>query len=173
MRRRSMVRTLRHLSLFAAILAFIFGGVLLAGASPSSASEQNALQVLGHGWHRHVYRPWLDTPDWYVEPSKPDVKGFQYRATVKNNTGKSVEGVEWEYLFINPDDGSVVARHQFSSAEKIKAGRVKELVSFSVEPPTKIVEARPDATNDARPQFVEKVSIRLVTYSDGTNQSFE
>ena len=166
-----MIRTLRHLLFFAALLAFAFGGVSLA--SPSGASEQTALQVLGHGWRTHVYRPWLDTSDLYVEPTEPDVKGFQYRAAVKNNAAKSVERVEWEYLFLNADDGSVVARHRFSSAGKIKAGRVKELVGFSVEPPTKIVEARPRATDGARPQFVEKVSIRLVTYSDGTSQSFE
>src|SRR2546423_2365807 len=123
-----MVRTIRHLLFFAALLTFAFGGVSLA--SPWRAREQAALQVLGQGWRSHVYRPWLDTSDWYVEPTEPDVKGFQYRATVKNNTGKSVERVEREYLFLDPADGSVVARHRVSSAGQIKAGRVKELFAF-------------------------------------------
>lgn len=141
---------------------------LACGSRPRAAGSP-ALEVLEQGWRRHVYRPWLDARGWFVEPDEPDVKGFQYHASVRNNLAKTVREVEWEYLFVRPSDGSVAARHSFRSEAKIRPGRVKELTGFTVEPPTYMVEA---SAGDARQALLERVNVRVVVFDDGSRQTF-
>jgi hypothetical protein len=175
----------RRTRLFAALFLIFVAGVYAAVArvapaessvpftvsSPFGFDSKPACEVIGKGWKRHVYRPWLDTSSWYVEADKPDVNGFQYSATVRYNGDKTVREVFWDYIFINPSDGSEVSRHSFESAVKLKHGRVKELTAFSVKAPTSIVNAS-SVGADGGPQLIEKVSIRWVVYEDGSMQSF-
>ena len=163
-----MVTTLRKLSVFAALL-------LVCGGEMSSARECSpgggggpAVVVVGHGWKRHVYSPWLDTTNWYVEPDRSDVRGFQYRVVVRNNAPRAVRAVEWEYRFVRPADGSLVALHRFSSRARIKPGKVRELTAFSVSPPTYSIDAAPDG----RPGLVEQIAIRAVVFDDDSRQTF-
>ena len=137
-----------------------------------SAAADPALQVLDQGWRPHVFRPWLETRGWFVEADEPDVKGFQYRASVRNNAAKTVREVVWEYLFLDARDGALAARHVFRSASKIKPGKVKELTGFSVEPPTYLVAARADAAGVRGSNFIERVAVRAIVFEDGSRLTF-
>jgi hypothetical protein len=159
-----MARTLRSLSLCAALL-FGFGAAgATAVANCRSTDGKPAVEVVGHGWKRHVYSPWLETANWYVEPVGNDVPGFQYKAVVRNDARKTVRAVEWEYRFLDAG-GRVVSLHRFSSAGRIKPGKSRALTAFSVRPPTNFVSA--DGAG-----LVERVAIRAVTFDDGTRQTF-
>lgn len=158
-----MTRTLRNVSFFAALLVAFS---VAAEADCLSPDGRSTVEVVGHGWKRHVYSPWLETANWYVEPAGSDVPGFQYRVVVRNGARKTVRAVEWEYRFLD-DAGRVVSLHRFSSAGKIKPGRSRALTAFSVKPPTNFISAKSDA-----PGLVEQIAIRVVTFEDGTRQTF-
>jgi hypothetical protein len=137
-----------------------------AEASCAGSDGKSKVEVVGHGWKRHVYSPWLETANWYVEPAGSDVPGFQYRVVVRNGAPKTVRAVEWEYRFLDAG-GRVVSLHRFSSAGKVKPGKSRALTAFSVKPPTGLISAAGDG-----PGIVEQVAIRAVTFEDGTRQTF-
>jgi len=167
-----MFRTLRNLSVSAALLLGAAAAHAPAGASDSKDGEgRPVVEVLEHGWKRHVHSPWLETANWYVEPEGQDVKGFQYRVVIRNNARRAVRAVEWDYRFVRPADGSVVSLHHFKSPAKLKPGGVRKLNAFSVRPPTNSVDAAA-AGADGRPGLVEQVAIRAVVFEDGSRQTF-
>ena len=159
-----MNRTLRGLSVFAALLATFCATDAAVKADCLSADGKPAVEVVAHGWKRHVYSPWLETTNWYVEPAGSDVPGFQYRVVVRNNARKTVRAVEWEYRFFDPD-GRLVSLHRFSSAGRVKPGKSRALTAFSVRPPTDLVSA-------AGAGLAERVAVRAVIFDDGTRQTF-
>jgi hypothetical protein len=160
-----MARTLRNLAVFAALLV-AFGAAAPVEATCLSSDGKPAVEVVGHGWKRHVYSPWLETANWYVEPVGSDVRGFQYRAVVRNDAHKTVREVEWEYRFLDAE-GKLVSQHHFNSPAKIKPGKAGTLIAFSVKPPTSFISA-----NGAGLNLVEQVSIRAVIFDDGSRQTF-
>jgi hypothetical protein len=168
------LKIFRHSIFTAAFLISISFGTaypLACGSNPRAA-EGPALQVLDQGWKRHVRRPWLDSPGWFVEADRPDVRGFQYRASVRNNAGKTVREVEWEYQFLNPSDGTLASRHSFRTEAKIKPGKVKELTGFSVEPPTYVVATKADAAGGQAYNYLERVAVRAIVFEDGSRLTF-
>ena len=159
-----MNRTLRSFAVFVALLLTLCASVAVVEASCLSADDKPAVEVVGHGWKRHVYSPWLETANWYVEPAGSDVPGFQYKVVVRNDARKTVRAIEWEYRFLS-SDGRVVSLHSFTSAGKIKPGKARTLTAFSVRAPTNFISA--DGTG-----LVEQVAIRAVTFDDGSRQMF-
>ncbi|MDQ3745277.1 MAG: hypothetical protein M3444_12915 [Acidobacteriota bacterium] len=166
------MRIFRHSIFTAALLISFSTAYTLARASNLRAPEGPALQVLDQGWKRHVQRPWLDTPGWFVEADRPDVRGFQYRASVRNNAGKTVREVEWEYQFLNPSDATLAARHSFRTEARIRPGKVKELTGFSVEPPTYVVATKADAAGGQAYNYLERVAVRAIVFEDGSRLTF-
>ncbi len=67
--------------------------------------------------------------------------GFLYKVLVESRGAKRIEAVSWEYLFLDPLDRSVIARHQFLSKVKIKAGAKRRVEGLSVKQPTRVVRA--------------------------------
>lgn len=167
------MRILKHSIFTAALLVIGFGTASpLACGGNMSAAGGPELEVLDKGWRPHVYRPWLETRGWFVEADQPDVRGFQYRVSVRNNADKTVRAVEWDYLFLSPSDGALAARHSFRSEARIKPGRVKELTGFSVEPPTYVVAARAGAADGQISNYLERVAVRAIVFEDGSRLTF-
>jgi len=166
-----MFRTLRKLSAFAALLAAFGGGPSPARAClPGGGDGRPAVEVLGHGWKRHVHSPWLETTNWYVEADGSDVEGFKYKAVVRNNARRAVRAVEWEYRFVRLADGALVSSHRFTTSARIKPGKTKELSAFSVTPPTRLLDAA--SANGGRAGLAEQIAIRAVVFEDGSRQTF-
>ena len=148
----------------AGLLVISCAGACAVEAAGASGDGKAAVEVVGHGWKRHVYSPWLETANWYVEPTGSDVPGFQYRVVVRNRARRTVRAVEWEYRFLDAS-GRLVSRHSFSSAAKIRPGKEKTLTAFSVKAPT-------DSVSADGPGLSEQVAVRTVVFDDGTRQTF-
>jgi hypothetical protein len=107
-------------------------------------------------------------PKYRRKQTRDGTGGFQYRVTVKNTGGKTIRSVGWDYVFIDPPGGREVARHSFESRGRIKPGRSKELIHFSVSAPTKVVGADTVSSGDVRRPFVERLIIKRIEYADGS-----
>ena len=90
---------------------------------------------------------------------------YTYQVRIKNVSGKTIEAVDWEYLFLDPDAGSEFAQHRFQSIRRAEPGKSLTLTGISFAPPTRILNAR---HNDNTKPLEESVVIRCVVYSDGT-----
>lgn len=93
--------------------------------------------------------------------------GYRYKMSLRNTGAKAIKAVDWDYVFLDSLTGSEVARHQFTSEEKIKPGKEKELYVFTLSPPSRTVSA--SALNKKGPSpFTEAVVVVRVEYSDGS-----
>lgn len=100
-------------------------------------------------------------------PASPSAStgGYQYRAVVKNNGGRTIKSISWEYQFIDPKTNEVVARHRFTSQRNIRNGESKDLEAFSISPPTKVISVESLQSGGS---FNEKVLLTRIEYTDGT-----
>ena len=97
-------------------------------------------------------------------PQPADVKGFDYSATVRNDSPKTVKVVYWEYKFTDKNDAKNSIRRQFLCAVNIKKGAEFELRAFSSLGPTDTVSAKTGEQKDN--PFNETVRINRIEYSD-------
>lgn len=97
----------------------------------------------------------------------PPEDGYRYTVKVRNDGGKTIKSVDWDYLFIDPSDGREVARHQFTSDETVKPGKTKELSVLYLTPPVKTISAKMLGKKEPMP-FQERVVLARVLYSDGS-----
>lgn len=95
------------------------------------------------------------------------LEGFSYSLKLKNESPKQVEVVFWEYQFIDDSNPNTVVRRQFLCGFKLKPGKEKELVAFSLAGPSKVVSAESLAAKSSKPPQ-ERVLINRVEYADDT-----
>jgi hypothetical protein len=96
----------------------------------------------------------------------PDSRyGYRYNVTLRNEGGKTVKSIDWDYVFLDPSTQEEVARHQFTSDETIKPGKSKEFGVLYLIPPVKTVSARTLSKKDPMP-FTEQVVVVRIKYSD-------
>src|SRR5688572_15932370 len=69
-------------------------------------------------------------------PQLEDTKGFSYLAEVRNDSGKTVAVIYWEYYFTEIARPANVTRRQFLCGVKLKNGEKKELPVFSLLGPS-------------------------------------
>jgi len=84
---------------------------------------------------------------------------------VKNAGAKRIEGVAWDYLFIDAASGRLIGNHQFLSYEKLAPGKTVTFYRQMRSPPTRVVEA---SKTDQRTKLVERAIIQCVLYADDT-----
>lgn len=97
----------------------------------------------------------------------PPEDGYRYTVKVRNDGGKTIKSVDWDYLFIDPSTGREVARHQFTSDETVKPGKTKELTVLYLTPPVKTISAKMLSKKEPTP-FQERVILARILYSDGS-----
>jgi hypothetical protein len=100
------------------------------------------------------------------EKTAPPKDGYRYRVWIRNTSEKIIRSVDWDYLFFDPETQQELACHQFTSDEKIRPGKDKELQVFILTPPVRVTNAHGLGTKE-RP-FVENVRIVRIEYSDGS-----
>ncbi|HEX8853297.1 MAG TPA: hypothetical protein VF754_07410 [Pyrinomonadaceae bacterium] len=92
---------------------------------------------------------------------------FAYKVSIRNDSEKVIKAVDWDYLFYDAATGDAAGLHQFTSEEKIGAGKTKQLVFTIPTPPTRTVSAH--ALNDGeRDNLGERVRIVRILYMDGS-----
>lgn len=93
--------------------------------------------------------------------------GYRYKVQVRNDGPKTIKLVDWDYVFLDPETRQEVARHLFTSEEKVRPGSVRELDVFILSPPVRTVSAQGKQKQEA-PPLVEQVFLMRVVYADGS-----
>ena len=81
---------------------------------------------------------------------------------IQNHGSKEIEGVAWDYIFLDPSTSAEVGRHQFLSFERVEPNKSATFHSEQRTPPVRTLSA------DANKKLAEKSVIRCVLYADGT-----
>jgi hypothetical protein len=105
-----------------------------------------------------------------VKPPPRDnqpAKGYQYRVTIKNTGTKTISGISWDYIFIDPANEDWFVHHHFRNEKKIGLGKKQQITQFSLAPPTRVVNVTVVNKTEGRP-FIEKVIITRIEYVDGS-----
>jgi len=90
---------------------------------------------------------------------------YVYSMKIKNVGPKRIEGIAWDYLFIDSNLKSEVGRHQFLTYTKIPTNKTITLHGDLRTPPISIVGA-PTAGSDKHSRYIEKAVIQCVFYED-------
>lgn len=97
-----------------------------------------------------------------------DLNGYYYRANFKNNSGRTIKIVYWEYRFAEIASPANVVTRQFLCSVDLKDGGKKELWAFSTLGPSDVISAESLAKSTEK-LFDEKILINRIEFSDGTN----
>lgn len=92
---------------------------------------------------------------------------YLYSIKIKNRLEKQIEGVAWDYVFLDPSNSQELGRHQFLSFQKVEPGKT---ATFQIEqrtPPVRIFRTQTVAENK-HGKLSETAVIRCVLYADGT-----
>ena len=92
---------------------------------------------------------------------------YVYSMKVKNDGARMIEGVAWDYVFIDKGSNNELGRHQFLSYEKVEAGKIVTFKSQLRSPPTRVVRA--SNSHDKHPQFTERAVVQCVLYADDSS----
>jgi hypothetical protein len=94
-------------------------------------------------------------------------EAYNYKVTIQNNGAKTIKSIDWDYIFFDPVTNGEVARHQFTSDEKIGPGKSKEFGVLYPNPPIRTISAAQLNNKKVLP-FKEQVILMRITYSDGS-----
>ena len=92
--------------------------------------------------------------------------GYRYKVTLQNDGVKTINSIDWDYLFLDPTTQEELAVHQFTSDETIKPGKKKEISVLYLIPPIKLVSTR--MLNKKNLPLTEQVVIARIRYVDGS-----
>jgi len=93
---------------------------------------------------------------------------FVYKATIKNTSTKAIKSIDWDYIFLERGTENELGRQQFTSEEKVSAGKTKELVVTITKPPTKTISLTALNSNE-RGTLDGRVILVRIDYADGTS----
>ena len=93
--------------------------------------------------------------------------GFAYKVKVQNAGTKVAEVVFFEYQFTESAAPANTTRRQFICGVRLKPGKEKELLAFSLSGPSDVISVGSLSNKDAN-LFQEKVLINRVEYADGS-----
>jgi hypothetical protein len=94
---------------------------------------------------------------------------YVYSMRVKNIGGKTIEGVAWDYVFVDVTSNKEVGRHQFLSFETLKDQKEMTFSSQLRSPPTRVVQTT-NGNNGSKenPKYTGRVIVQCVLYADDT-----
>jgi hypothetical protein len=91
---------------------------------------------------------------------------YVYSLKFRNDAEKEIEGIAWDYLFLDPNTGAELARHQFLSYAKTPPSHAVTLQAQNRTPPIRVVRANADQKTRTRP--IERAEIQCVLFTDDT-----
>lgn len=92
---------------------------------------------------------------------------YVYTLKLKNIGSRTIEGIAWDYLFIDPTSNAELGNHQFLSYARIPADKTTRLEAQLRSPPTRVVRSS-DSTKGAHPKLIERSVVQCVLYADNT-----
>src|SRR5687768_7167002 len=100
-------------------------------------------------------------------PKLDDITGYSYVAEVRNDSGKKVEIIYWEYRFAEIARPANVVRRQFLCGVKLKNGEKRSLAAFSTLGPSDTIDLESLAKTTGK-LFNEEVYVNRIEFSDGS-----
>src|SRR5581483_2715244 len=91
---------------------------------------------------------------------------YVYSLKIRNDAEKQIEGIAWDYLFLDPNTGAELARHQFLSYAKTPPLHSATLQAQNRTPPIRVVRASAEKQAQTRP--IERAEIQCVLFTDDT-----
>ncbi|MFY9620772.1 MAG: hypothetical protein WAM70_17170 [Pyrinomonadaceae bacterium] len=174
------------------LMAILFTATVVRAQTPTT-SQPSPLQVVKYSWSKDRI-DWHKTPFGrrteisdvrsrrgsileereareqkarQEKPTEPPRYVFDYKLTVVNAGSKAIKEIEWDYVFADVATGEELGRREFTSVEKIGAGKRKELSVMISKPPTRRISAYTLGKNE-REGLLEQVIIVRILYDDGT-----
>jgi hypothetical protein len=92
---------------------------------------------------------------------------YVYSLKVRNEGGKKIRGVFWEYVATDRDSGAELNRRRFISLQEVGPAEVATLRAEYPSPPTYLVTPG-GLGKDERSPFTSSAEIRCVLYADAT-----
>ena len=92
---------------------------------------------------------------------------YVYSMKIRNTGSKEIEGVAWDYVFLDPSNSAEVGRHQFLSFEKVASNKTATFQSEQRTPPVRVIRNQNSDVNKHE-KLVEKSVVQCVLYDDGT-----
>jgi len=104
-----------------------------------------------------------------MQPSAPSrvLFVYVYSMKIKNAGSKEIEGIAWDYVFVDPATSAELGRHQFLSFEKVEPDKTVTFQSEQRMPPVRTVRTQM-ADDNKQGKLSEKSVIKCVLYADGT-----
>ena len=101
-----------------------------------------------------------------MQPSAPSrvLFVYVYSMKIKNAGSKEIEGIAWDYVFVDPSSSTELGRHQFLSFEKVEPDKTATFQSEQRTPPVRTQMA----VDNKQGKPSEKSVIKCVLYADGT-----
>ena len=95
-----------------------------------------------------------------------DQTGYSYLAEVRNDSGRNIDVIYWEYRFTEIARPTNVVRRQFLCGVNLKKGGRQELLAFSLLGPSEVIDAASLASATEK-VFSEEVLVNQIEFSDG------
>lgn len=92
---------------------------------------------------------------------------YVYSMKIRNVDSKLIEGLAWDYLFIDPSNNAELGRHEFLSYAKVPTNKSANLTVALRSPPTRVVRSS-ESTKNVHPKLIEKSVVQCVLYADDT-----
>ena len=104
-----------------------------------------------------------------MQPSAPARVLFMYVYSIKvrNLAAKEIEGVAWDYVFLDPASQKEIGRHQFLSFEGVAPDKSATFKAEQRTPPVRTIRTQASEVNKHE-NLSEKSEIKCVLYADGT-----
>ncbi len=91
---------------------------------------------------------------------KPGVAAYSYTIKIKNSGSKTIRSVEWAYVFTDSTTGEEVGRTVFRHSVKISPGKEGEVIGYTQNPPTRVIDARRAASEVRLKETIEFYRVR-------------
>jgi hypothetical protein len=102
-----------------------------------------------------------------TQPTDPPRYVFNYKFSVRNAGPKGIKEIDWDYVFRDAATSEELGRREFTSVEKIGAGKRKELSVLVSSPPTQRISVNTLGKRE-HDGLVEQIIVVRILYDDGT-----
>ncbi|PWT95803.1 MAG: hypothetical protein C5B55_00780 [Blastocatellia bacterium] len=90
---------------------------------------------------------------------------YVYSMKIKNVGSKAIEGIAWDYIFIDPNLNSEIGRHQFLTYSKILTSKTATLRGDLRTPPISVI-GTPTSGSSQHSRYIERGVVQCVLYED-------
>ncbi|MGA9995456.1 MAG: hypothetical protein WBP93_08585, partial [Pyrinomonadaceae bacterium] len=98
--------------------------------------------------------------------NEAQTKGYQYRVRIRNSSNtKTIKSIDWDYVFIDPNNPKEVSHHRFHSDKKIEPGKDEQITVSSTSPPVQVLNVK---AIDKPGKPTEQILVIKVEYTDGS-----